>query len=256
VACCVAGFRLGQCLLWVITGVPLPPPIVRFLQLRTSRSIGFVRLRGAGTGVPAQRYSWSRRVKTVVLGHDQIAADRFDPGCRNPCVAEDRPSRLARASGLFHRSFPGGRSDRCRRPPRRQLRVGHARPADRGREQVGRQRQHRHRVRGEKRARRLHGAGRVPRRDQQPAHLQDDRRSAQGVDASGADFAPADCARGASFARRRHAFRIDGAGEAAAGPPVRYRQRRRLVPRRGGAVVREARRYHAQTGAVPGAAPR
>ena len=126
----------------------------------------------------------------------------------------------------------------------------------RDREQVGRQWQHRHRVRGEKRPQRLHGVGRASRPERQCAHLQDGHRSAQGVDASGADFAPADCARGASFARRRHASRVDSAGEAAAGPPVRYRQRRWLVPRRGGAVVREARRYHAQTGAVPGAALR
>jgi hypothetical protein len=30
--------------LWVITGIPLPPSIVRFVQLRTSRSIGFAQL--------------------------------------------------------------------------------------------------------------------------------------------------------------------------------------------------------------------
>jgi hypothetical protein len=41
---CAAGFRPGLRQLRVITGIPLPPPIVRFVQLRTSGYIGFAQL--------------------------------------------------------------------------------------------------------------------------------------------------------------------------------------------------------------------
>ena len=74
-----------------------------------------------------------------------------------------------------------------------------ARPAGRGREQVGRQRQRRHRIRRQERAGRLHRADRARTRSTSAAaRLQGELRSAEGFRAGDPAFPAAGRARGAS----------------------------------------------------------
>ena len=96
---------------------------------------------------------------------------------------------LAVPADPFHRALPGRRLDRHRRPRHRRSPVARVRPAGRGREQVGRQRQRRLRLRRQERAGRLHGADRAGPGDERAARLQGELRSAEGLRAGDPAFA-------------------------------------------------------------------
>ena len=134
---------------------------------------------------------------------------------------------LAHAADPVRRAVPGGRFDRCRGAPHRRAAVAGVRPAGLCREQVRRQRHHRHRGRRQERAGRLHHPRHDRRGGQQSARLSQQRRSLEGSAADHPAFAPADRAGGPSLARRQFGRRIDCAGKEAAGPALRDRQRRR-----------------------------
>ena len=87
--------------------------------------------------------------------------------------------RIGTGAGLSEQAHPHHRRLRARRrqrhlrPPDRTEAQRAARPAGSDREQAGRRRHHRHRLRGQVAARRLHAAGRRHRRhDHQPGGLQ------------------------------------------------------------------------------------
>ena len=91
--------------------------------------------------------------------------------------AQDWPSRPVH----FIVPFPAGGSTDVAARVIAELSVTRARSADRGGEQDGRQRQHRHRGCRQERGRRLHDPGCTRFRQQQPARLQDEHRCHEGI---------------------------------------------------------------------------
>ena len=160
-----------------------------------------------------------------------------------------RGAGMAEPADSLHRAVPRRWLDRRGRAGHRRTSVAHARPADRGREQVGGQRRRRHRSCREERAGRLHHPDRHRPGEHLAASLQAELRSDEGFGAGRPTFAPARGARGASLSWPHYAGRADRPCKAATGHEL-CDVGCRLAATHRRAVVRTDRRHQTRSCAV------